>query len=44
MKAVVYPGAGGVDALHLSDEPDPRLEAGSVRIEVALCGVNYGAG
>jgi NADPH:quinone reductase len=41
MKAVVYPGAGGPDALHTSNEPDPRLEAGEAMIEVALCGVNY---
>ena len=41
MKAVVYPCAGGVHALHLSDEPEPRLEEGGVTIEVSLCGVNY---
>jgi NADPH2:quinone reductase len=40
MKAVVYLGAGGPDALQISGEPDPRLEPGQAMIEVALCGVN----
>lgn len=41
MRAVVYPGTGGVDALHVADEPEPAAGAGEVLIDVALCGVNY---
>jgi len=41
---MVYPGEGGVDALQLADEPEPRAESGQVLIEIALCGVNYADG
>jgi NADPH2:quinone reductase len=44
MKAVSYPGEGGVDALRMADEPEPRADAGAVVIDVALCGVNYADG
>lgn len=41
MRAVVYPGSGGVDALRIADEPEPVPGVGEVLIDVALCGVNY---
>ena len=41
MRAVVYPGSGGVDALRVADEPEPVAGAGETLIDVALCGVNY---
>jgi NADPH2:quinone reductase len=45
MRAIVYPGEGGIDALSIvNDEPDPHAEGGKVLIEVALCGVNYADG
>lgn len=44
MRAVVYPGSGGIEALRVADEPEPRAGPGEVLIEVALCGVNYADG
>jgi len=44
MKAIVYPGDGGVDALRLATVAEPRAEPNSVVIDVALCGVNYSDG
>lgn len=44
MKAIIYPGEGGVDALRISNEPEPRAGADTIVIDVALCGVNYADG
>src|ERR1700722_1058753 len=41
MRAVVITKHGGPEALQVQERPDPQLNSGEVRIEVAACGVNF---
>jgi NADPH:quinone reductase-like Zn-dependent oxidoreductase len=41
MKAVVITKHGGPGVLQVQEQPDPRLEPGQVRIDVAASGVNF---
>ncbi len=41
MRAVVVNGPGGIDALEVSDVPEPTPGKGEVRIETAFCGCNW---
>jgi NADPH:quinone reductase-like Zn-dependent oxidoreductase len=41
MRAVVITKHGGPDVLKVQERPDPALEPGEVRIEVAASGVNF---
>jgi len=44
VRAITYSGVGGIDALRLADEPEPRPAQGEILIDVSLCGVNYADG
>src|ERR1700760_4027248 len=41
MRAVVITKHGGPGVLQVQEQPDPRLGAGEVRIEVAASGINF---
>src|ERR1700722_1276780 len=41
MRAVVITKHGGPEALQVQERPDPQLNSGEVRIEVAACGINF---
>ncbi len=41
MQAVVIPGRGGYEQLHVQTRPSPPLGVGEVRIDVEAIGVNY---
>jgi NADPH:quinone reductase-like Zn-dependent oxidoreductase len=41
MRAVVITKHGGPKVLQVQERPDPQLDSGQARIEVAACGINF---
>jgi NADPH:quinone reductase-like Zn-dependent oxidoreductase len=41
MRAVLITKHGGPKVLQVQEQPDPQLDPGEVRIEVAACGINF---